>query len=110
MVSLPGDVAPERFQGFYDQSAPARDLYKLQSQDIPPRDFLLHQSGLYAGVPNARAKLRNINGFMHASTSYHAVQIAPHHMRSRWQHVAERNRELAAEERHDVCHVPPVDL
>ena len=107
MVSLPGDVAPERFHGFYDQTAPARDLYRLQAQDIPQRDFLERQSGIHAGIPNARAKLRDINGFMHASTSYHAVQNAPHYMRSRWQHVAERNREIAARDlakHHEAVH------
>ena len=98
MVSLPGDVAPERFAGFYGQEAPARALMRRQYGDIPPQNFLLTQSGLNAGIADARNKLRNINGFMHATTSYDGVQNAPHHLRMRWRHVAERNAERAAQD------------
>lgn len=98
MVSLPGDVAPERFAGFYGQEAPARALMQRQYGDIPPQNFLLTQSGLNAGIADARNKLRNINGFMHATTSYDGVQNAPHYMRMRWKHVAERNAERAAQD------------
>ena len=96
MVSLPGDVAPERFAGFYGQEAPGRALMRRQYGDIPPQNFLLTQSGLNAGISDARKKLRDINGFMHATTNYESVQNAPHYMRMRWRHVAERNAERAA--------------
>lgn len=98
MVSLPGDVAPERFGGFYDQTAPAFDLMRRQYQDIPPRNFLQRQSGLAVGIPKPSQRLRNINGFMNASTNYTAVQNAPHYMKMRWQHVQRKNAARAADE------------
>lgn len=90
MVSLPGDVAPERVGGFYEETAPARELVKRQLRDVPPRNFLVAQSGYHVGIPNPHAKLRNIDGFMHATTNYRAVQNAPHYMRLRYKHVRER--------------------
>jgi len=95
MVSLPGDVAPERFAGFYGQTAPARALMKRQYGDIPPQNFLVRQSGLYAGIPHASSKLRDINGFMHASTNYNSVQNAPAYLQMRHAAVAKRNRDHA---------------
>jgi hypothetical protein len=98
MVSLPGDVAPERFHGFYDQVAPASELMRRQYEDIPPANFLERQSGLFAGIPKPRSKLRSIDGFMNSTTNYKTVQDAPHFMRMRHQHVAQRNLEHAAKE------------
>lgn len=95
MVSLPGDVAPERFDGFYSQTAPARALMKRQYGDIPPQNFLVRQSGLLAGIPHASSKLRDVNGFMHATTNYHTVQNAPAFLQMRYAAVAKRNREHA---------------
>jgi hypothetical protein len=96
MVSLPGDVAPERFHGFYEQIAPQTELMRRQFEDIPPTKFLQYQSGFRVGIPNARQKLRNINGFMHATTNYHTVQDAPHFMRMRYKHVRELNAKRQA--------------
>ena len=96
MVSLPGDVAPERFEGFYGQTAPARALMKRQYGDIPPQNFLQRQGGLLAGIPHAISKLKNIDGFMHASTNYRAVQNAPSYLQMRASAVAKRNRDLEA--------------
>jgi hypothetical protein len=95
MVSLPGDVAPERFAGFYGQTAPARALMKRQYGDIPPQNFLARQSGLYAGIPHASSKLRNIDGFMHATTNYNSVQNAPAYLQMRLAAVAKRNHDHA---------------
>jgi len=95
MVSLPGDVAPERFAGFYGQTAPQRALMKRQYGDIPPQNFLQRQSGLLAGIPHPITKLKNINGFMHASTNYEGVQNAPAYLQMRRFAVAKRNRERA---------------
>ena len=96
MVSLAGDVAPERFDGFYGQTAPAADLMRRQYQDIPSADFLVRQSGLHAGIPKPRTKLRDLDGFMNSSTNYKAIQNAPNFMRMRYQHLAERNAQRAA--------------
>jgi len=93
MVSLPGDVAPERFMGFYGQTAPQRALMKRQYGDIPPQNFLQTQSGLLAGVPHAISKLKNINGFMNSSTNYLSVQNAPAYLQMRRAAVAKRNRD-----------------
>jgi hypothetical protein len=98
MVRLAGDVAPERLGGFYNQVAPASDLMRRQLQDIPSPDFLVHQSGLHAGFAKPRTKLRNIDGFMNASTNYKTIQNAPHFMRMRYQHLAQRAAERAANE------------
>jgi hypothetical protein len=68
---------------------------KRQYGDIPPQNFLLRQSGLYAGVPHASTKLRNIDGFMHATTNYHGVQNAPAYLQMRHAAVAKRNRDHA---------------
>jgi hypothetical protein len=98
MVRLAGDVAPERFNGFYNQVAPGVDLMKRQFQDIPSPDFLVRQSGLHAGFPKPRTKLRNIDGFMNSSTNFNSVQNAPHFIRMRYQHLAQRAAERAARE------------
>lgn len=96
MVSLPGDVAPERFQGFYGQTAPQRALMKRQYGDIPPQNFLQTQSGLLAGVPHPIRKLKNLNGFMNSSTNYVGVQNAPALLQMRRAAVAKRNRDRQA--------------
>ena len=98
MVRLAGDVAPERFNGFYNQVAPATDLMKRQMQDIPSPDFLVRQSGLHAGFPKPRTKLRNLDGFTNSSTNFSTVQNAPHFIRMRYQHLAQRAAERAARE------------
>jgi hypothetical protein len=98
MVRLAGDVAPERFNGFYNQTAPAVDLMKRQFQDIPSPDFLVRQSGLHAGFAKPRTKLRNIDGFANSSTNFNSVQNAPHFIRMRYQHLAQRAAERAARE------------
>lgn len=101
MVSLRGDVAPERMFGFYDQKAPAFALMQRQYSDIPPRNFLQTQSGYFAGIPAAR-KLENIDGFMNSTTNYLKVQDAPHYLRMRRARLEQRDRELVQEklERH----------
>jgi hypothetical protein len=95
MVSLPGDVAPERFMGFYGQTAPQRALMKRQYGDIPPQNFLQRQSGLLAGIPHAISKLKNINGFMDSTTNYVGVQNAPAYLQMRKAAVARRDRDRA---------------
>lgn len=94
MVSLPGDVAPERFEGFYSQTAPARALMKRQYGDIPPQNFLQKNLGLLAGIPHPISKLRNIDGFMHATTNYNGVQNAPAYLQMRRAAVARQNRDM----------------
>jgi hypothetical protein len=96
MVSLPGDVAPERFEGFYSQTAPARALMKRQYGDIPPQNFLQRNLGLLAGIPHPISKLRNIDGFMHATTNHASVQNAPAHLQMRRAAVARQIRDMDA--------------
>jgi hypothetical protein len=96
MVSLAGDVAPERFDGFYGQTAPAADLMRRQFQDIPSADFLVRQGGLHAGFAKPRTMLRNIDGFSNSSTNFKTVQNAPQFIRMRYQHLAQRNAQRAA--------------
>jgi hypothetical protein len=97
MVSLRGDVAPERRLGFYSQIAPAAALMDRQYHDIPPLNFLQTQSGYFAGIPASR-KLENIDGFFNSSTNYLKVQDAPHFLRMRKARLEEHARKRALEE------------
>ena len=69
-------VSRERYRGFYGGPSGAFTLMARQLSDVPSRDFLQTQSGLFAGV-DADKVLRSLPGFSKdTTTNPYAVQNA----------------------------------
>jgi hypothetical protein len=97
MVSLPGDIAPERFRGFYSLEPPQGELMRRQAASFPPWNFLSQQGGLRAGIANPNAKLRALPGFKRTTTNFYSVQNGPAYLKMRLQDIARKNQRLEAE-------------
>jgi hypothetical protein len=97
MVSLPGDIAPERFQGFRALEPPQGELLRRQYASFPPWDFLSHQGGFRAGIYKPGERLRSLPGFYKTSTNYHSVQNGPAYLKLRLQEVARKKQRMEAE-------------
>jgi hypothetical protein len=97
MVSLPGDIAPERFRGFRALEPPQTELLRRQYASFPPWDFLSHQGGFKAGIYKPGERLRSLDGFMHTTTNYNSVQNGPAYLKMRLQEVLRKRLRLEAE-------------
>ena len=87
-------VSRERYRGFYGGEPGSFTLMKRQYGDAPAPDFLLTQSGLFAGI-QPRERLMRLPGFMHATTEPTAVQNAPTYLKLRYADAQRRHAAAA---------------
>jgi hypothetical protein len=88
-------VSRERYRGFYGGPSGAFTLMARQLSDVPSRDFLQTQSGLFAGM-DAEKVLRSLPGFSkNTTTNPYAVQNANAYLNLR-RSLAKDRKEAAA--------------